>query len=137
MKRIVIVTHGKLCEGLLDTLQMFVGDTHLVTAIGLDGRGSENFTERLATYFEDNSGAEFLVLADIFGGTPFQTAMKLKLEKNLQMEIGYGVNFPMCLEATLGLETLPLAELAAKCVETGKSAIDVANLNINISDDDE
>lgn len=137
MKRIVITTHGRLCEGLLDTLSMFTSDLERVSAISLTTAGMDDYEQRLRELLDSYADDELLVLVDILGGSPFQTVMRYKLEQNANIEIVHGVNFPMCLEATLGIDGCSISELATKCVNTGKTAIEHAIVNKNIDVDDE
>ena len=49
--------------------------------------------------YED--GKEILVLADLFGGTPFNTAMLEIKGKYKNVEVIAGINLPLLIEATL------------------------------------
>lgn len=137
MKKILITTHGKLCEGLLDALSMFTQNLDNVIAVGLTTDGTEHYEAEIMNAINSFGTVDILVLTDIFGGTPFQTVLKQKLEINQKLEIVYGVNFPMCLEAVLSCEACSLEELAQKCVQTGKDAIDQAVIKNNLKNEED
>ena len=68
-----------------------------------------------------DQGNGVLVLADLFGGSPFNaTASNMK---NLKFKCLTGMNLPMLLEALISKEDGDLKELTVKCDEAGKEGI--------------
>ena len=103
MVNVVIISHGEFCEGLLSSLKMIAGDTFGVKAVPLIlGEAPESYREKLAdtlsSYSEKEQG--FLILSDIAGGTPFQSAAYLS--KEFKIGLVSGMNMPMLLSLTLG-----------------------------------
>ncbi|BBM17808.1 hypothetical protein G15_1454 [Enterococcus avium] len=103
MVNVVIISHGEFCEGLLSSLKMIAGDTFGVKAVPLiPGEAPESYREKLAdtlsSYSEKEQG--FLILSDIAGGTPFQSAAYLS--KEFKIGLVSGMNIPMLLSLTLG-----------------------------------
>lgn len=103
MVNVVVISHGEFCEGLLSSLKMIAGDTYGVKAVPLiPGEAPESYREKLAevlsSYEDKESG--FLILSDIAGGTPFQSAAYLS--KNFKIGLVSGMNMPMLLSLTLG-----------------------------------
>lgn len=104
MIQIVLISHGKCCEGLLDTLKMVSGDDFGVRILSLvPGTAPEDFRASLASVLDecqkiDDRGT--IVLTDIAGGTPFNSAVYLKSQYRLG--IVSGVNVPMLM--TLAIE---------------------------------
>ena len=94
MIKVVIVSHGAFCEGLLDTLKMVGGSDFGVKAVPLNpGETPEDYRQKLANHL--NEKAETIILSDIAGGTPFQSA--LYLAKDYKITLISGMNFPMLL----------------------------------------
>lgn len=94
MIKVVIISHGAFCEGLLDTLKMVSGSDYGVKAVSLaPGETPEDYRQRLANVLDTES--ETIVLSDIAGGTPFQSA--LYLAKDYKLTVISGMNFPMLL----------------------------------------
>lgn len=94
MIKVVIVSHGAFCEGLLDTLKMVGGSDFGVKAIPLiPGEAPEDYRQKLANELDKN--CETIILSDIAGGTPFQSA--LYLAKDYKLTVVSGMNFPMLL----------------------------------------
>lgn len=101
---IVLISHGRCSEGLLDTLKMVSGDDFGVRILSLmPGTAPEDFRGQLAEILdecqqEDDRGA--VVLTDIAGGTPFNSAVYLR--GRYRLGIVAGVNVPMLM--TLAIE---------------------------------
>lgn len=117
MVNIVLISHGAFCEGLLQSLKMIAGGDYGVRAVALiPGESPETYREKLADVLreskdDDNSGT--IVLSDIAGGTPYQSAAYLS--KDFKMGLVSGMNMPMLL--TLALERtddITLEELVDK-----------------------
>lgn len=117
MVNIILISHGAFCEGLLASLQMIAGGDYGVRAVPLiPGEAPEAYREKLAAVLRessDNSGSGTIILSDIAGGTPFQSAAYLS--KDFKLGLVSGMNMPMLL--TLALERseeTTLEELADK-----------------------
>lgn len=99
MIQVVVISHGRFCDGLLDTLEMVCGGDFGIRTLGLiPGTSPEEYRERLTEILtrcveEDSRGA--LVLADIAGGTPFNSAVYLR--SKFRIGIVAGVNMPMLM----------------------------------------
>ena len=90
MATIILISHGAFCEGLLASLQMIAGGDYGVRAVPLiPGESPEAYREKLETVMreaDDGSGSGTIVLSDIAGGTPFQSAAYLSKDFKLGLE---------------------------------------------------
>lgn len=118
--KVVLISHGDLCHGLKKTLEMFVSVDDVIT-VSLNDAGVEEFDINLATVLEKDD--EYLVLSDIEGGSPYQTALKYKLEGSKKIEIVSGLNLPMAIEAVICKETVAISDLADQIANTAISSI--------------
>jgi len=103
MVNVVIISHGEFCEGLLSSLKMIAGDTFGVKAVPLiPGESPESYREKLAAVLSEYTDKEsgFIILSDIAGGTPFQSAAYLS--KDFKIGLVSGMNMPMLLTLALG-----------------------------------
>lgn len=124
MLGIVLISHGGMAEGMMDSAKMFFGELEQVTACGLQPADSpEEFDGRLQAAIEKvDSGEGVIVLADLLGGTPANRSA-YKASKNVQ--IITGMNLTMLLEL-LGLRLS--GEISVESlIETGQNGI--VNLN--------
>ena len=97
MLGIIIVSHGKLAEGMIDSLMLFFGEINNVTSLVLNSEESpDDFYLRLneAVANFNNMYQKIVIMTDIFGGTPCNCAMKF-LGK---CEVVAGYNLPLLIE---------------------------------------
>lgn len=124
---IVVATHGELGEALLRTAALFVRDAHQVASIALTpAQGPESFRAALLeTGTKVDSGEGVLILTDLFGGTPANTAWGLLSAKSGWVAVT-GVNLIMVVEALLRRSRAASAtELARQLVGVGIDSIKV------------
>lgn len=121
MKGILFISHGKMAEGIVDSLTMFFGERPKnIDHLGLSyDEGPESFKNQLEDkIIHLNKGDGVIVFADLFGGTPANTASLLA---NNDCQIISGMNLAMALECvgTRENSNLSINEL----VQTGKEGI--------------
>ncbi|RLE57825.1 MAG: PTS mannose transporter subunit IIAB [Thermoprotei archaeon] len=125
MTGVVIVSHGRFVDGILDSVRMLLGSDVLnkVTSVVLTEMDSvEGLVQRVKEAIEkvrDENGV--LVLVDLFGGTPSRAAAMIVIE-NPNVEVVAGLNLPMLLQVLLNLDK-PANELAKLAVEAGREGI--------------
>lgn len=142
MKYMLLVSHGDFSAGLKQTLSMFAGDAiNSVLTVGLKPDESADTLEtRLEASYDDlPSDAEFVVLADIIGGSPLTTVCKVlanhgKLTDTLVLG---GVNFSMALTVLLAKDTMDNGSLKAKALSEGSGAMKQFEISTPTESDDD
>src|SRR4051812_21186574 len=123
MVGIVIVTHGKLAQELVDTTKVIVGKTtdHLV-AITVDWNDDTADIQKTiaSAVARVDQGKGVLILTDMFGGTPSNISLSFLSEK---VEIITGVNLPMLIKIVNVGDRYELKELAQLITDQGKKSI--------------
>jgi PTS system mannose-specific IIA component len=121
---IVVVTHGRVAEELVNAARNIVGEIPAIQAISI-GWSDDPAAAKAAIEegFAAAGGGPVLVLTDMFGGTPTNLSLPFLSEK---VEIVTGVNLPMLIKAS-ALREGALAEVARAVREQGKGAIFVAS----------
>ena len=130
MKGIVLVSHGEMAKGMINSAELFFGDNiEQLTAVSLlAGDNVEGFRNNLLSAVEQvNTGDGVIVLADLFGGTPCNIAA-LSLGKNTNLISG--MNFTMLLEI-LGTRQGINPPSIQKIVETGTKGIKEVGIKNN------
>ena len=124
---IVIVTHGRLGEALLDTCSMITGETRGITSISIQaGDDVEETRGRIAGAIEAVKGDKgVILLVDMFGGTPSNISLSF-LGPN-DIEVVTGVNLPMLTKLRSLGEDLTLREAASALGDYGREYIKVAS----------
>ena len=125
---LIVATHGNLVFGLKDTYEMVAGDTgDNVSFISLtkdsDAATFKDEFKKNVEKFRDKDG--ILVLVDLEGGTPFNTASEYFYNTNLgiKTEVIAGVNLSMLVEAISGLDSKNVKVFADEIKETGIESI--------------
>lgn len=125
---VVIVTHYRLAEEFLQSLELIVGKLDHVRAIGLDptsGSPEEMRVRIEQAIGEVESGAGVLVTVDMFGGTPSNLALAF-LEEG-KIEVVTGLNLPMLVKVARQNQELLLHDLAELARDYGRRNISVAS----------
>lgn len=125
---LVVTSHGLLCTGILDALQMMVHKTCPIAAISLDDQGIDDFRDRLRSHvlatLNSNSDGIF-IMSDLIGGTPYNESAALLLEHPDRIRVVTGLNFPMILEVALASlnPEITLDSLVSIALEAGSSGV--------------
>jgi mannose/fructose/sorbose-specific phosphotransferase system IIA component len=124
MPKIIIASHGSLAEALLETARMIIGNIEDVYTIGLfPGMGPSDITEQIWAVIDDAAeGTGFLVLLDLFGGSPSMACAEV-LDEREDVAVVTGVNLPMLLEVLINQKTQSIGALAQLAREKGKEGI--------------
>jgi len=92
---VLIVTHGRLADELLNAAKTIAGELEGFRALALEwSEGIEPARRRIAAEVEElDRGEGVLILTDMYGDTPSNAALGLRREGSV--EIVSGVNLPM------------------------------------------
>ena len=85
------------------------------------GEAPETFGEKLDAAMARIEGQDILILIDLFGGTPYNVAVRHVLKDNVQCVTG--ANLPMLLEVLMSRDTASLAELADSITQAGQESV--------------
>jgi PTS system mannose-specific IIA component len=121
---IVVVTHGRVAEELVNATRTIVGDIPQIAAVSI-GWGDDPAAAAAAIEggLAAAGGGDVLILTDMFGGTPTNLSLPFLSER---VEIVTGVNLPMIIKAS-ALRDGALVEVARAVRDQGKGAIYMAS----------
>ncbi|KAA5923974.1 PTS mannose transporter subunit IIAB [Pantoea sp. Bo_2] len=122
---IVIGTHGWAAEQLLKTAEMLLGEQENIGWIDfVPGENAETLIEKYqARLAELDTSKGVLFLVDTWGGSPFNAASRIVVDKQ-HHEVIAGVNIPMLVETLMARDDDPgFDELVAVAVETGREGV--------------
>jgi mannose PTS system EIIA component len=126
---IVVVTHGKLGEVLIETAEIIFNEKpKSVAAVSIDlnqdvEKLRQNLNKGIKTV-DSNKG--ILILTDMFGGTPSNLSYSF-LEEG-RIEVVSGVNLPVLIKAiNLREKDLDLHQIAKTVEAYGKKSISLAS----------
>lgn len=109
--KFLLITHGKLAEGLLDSAKMLIGELNNVDYISFDEKmGIDELELSIRNYVQENKSDEILIFTDILGGTPFNVATLVTSEFN-NITIIYGLNLPIFIECYINKDSYNLKDI--------------------------
>lgn len=124
MTHIIVATHGKFSEEIVNSAAMVFGEdenTHVVTF--LPGEGGDDLVAKYNAIIEklpENEPVLFLV--DLFGGSPYNAAARVAANRD-NTDIVTGISLPMLLEVLDAKDSADLEELAETAKEVGVMAV--------------
>ncbi len=120
---LLIVSHGKLGDYLLETASRMLGVCPLACAtlsMSFDCDTETMYTRAAELVEQLNGGGGVLILTDMFGSTPSNIASRL--QGRYKVQIVSGVNLPMLIRV-LNYPRLNLEELAHKAQSGGRDGV--------------
>lgn len=123
MVNIILASHGKFAEGILQSAEMIFGEQEeLETVIFMPNEGPEDLKSKLDDAAESfGPNAEILIMVDLWGGSPFNQASIIHEENPERTAIVSGLNLPMLLEALGGRMGMDSAHDLASTIIKGES----------------
>lgn len=124
---IIVTGHGGFAPGMLEVVTLIAGSQECCKAVPFVPTDSiETLTENLSAAWDelDCSCEGVLVFCDLPGGSPFNVAMRLKLQRSGASEVLAGVNAPMLLSAAMERAMgSSLEALAEEALNAGKESM--------------
>ncbi len=114
----VVVSHGGLCQALVDAVQAITGDVAGLVAVSNAGASRETLLARLAAAVGTGPAVLFV---DMHAGSCLQAAVT-ELRSRSGLVVVSGVNLPMLLDFVFHRD-LPAAEAAERAAQAGGQAI--------------
>lgn len=119
---IVVVTHGRLGEEMVRTLQGVLGPVPQIEAVSALENDPEIVKTKIRRTLERvDDGAGSLIFTDMLGDTA--TNLSLTVAGSARAEVVAGVNMPMLVKAVTSRSSMALRPLAAFIREYGRDHI--------------
>ncbi|MDO8644202.1 MAG: PTS fructose transporter subunit IIA [bacterium] len=127
----IVVTHGNIGRELVRATQSIVRESLPMEGIGLEhGESVESMRKKIEVAMADLQKRyptleSFLLLSDMFGGTPSNLCLSFLYEG--KVEVVTGVNLPMLIKLAHFEEKKPLKKIAAFIKDYGQKNITLAS----------
>ena len=124
---LVLVTHGQLASEFRSALEHVVGHQEAFesVSIGPEDDMEERRRDIVAAVDRVNDGSGFILLTDMFGGTPSNLAISV-MDAG-RVEVVAGVNLPMLIKLASVRGDGKLADTACAAQDAGRKYINVAS----------
>ena len=133
--KVIAVSHGSFSKGLVESVQMLVGEQEDLVAYGLypEQTVPEQLEEELKKTPE---GEEVLFLTDLFHGSPFNAVVSLM--RDYKFHHITGINLPLVITILLERSTTDsVEELCRKAEETAAETVMYVNKLFEENEEDE
>jgi len=126
MVGILVVSHGRLAEAIISSVQFLTGNLQKTKGVSIWPRDKEKevrdkIKEKMAE-LDDGNGV--VILTDILSGTP--TNVSLSFLKDEKVEVVTGVNMPMLLTLSSCRKGRSLREIGELVKKSGRRSIVLA-----------
>lgn len=135
--KIVVTSHGDLCEGILSSYQMIAGDISPFIAVKLDDKGISDFSSRLTAVLDEQiiKNGVVIVISDITGGTPYNETFRYMLAHPNKVYLLAGLNLPMLIQAGALIDQHDIHETLDSILEAGQTSVSMAPISENNNQD--
>src|SRR4030067_3744006 len=126
MVGIIVVSHGRLAEALISSVEFLVGNLQKVKGVSIWPRDKEKEVKKRIQQkiIEVDDGDGVVILTDILGGTP--TNLSLSFLKEEKVEVVTGMNMPMLLTLSSYRKGRSLREIIKLVKKAGRRGIILA-----------
>jgi PTS system mannose-specific IIA component len=123
---ILIVSHGRLAEALISSVESLVGKLQKIRGVSIWPKDKEeeikDQIQKKMAEVEDGNGV--MILTDILGGTP--TNLSLSLLEDEKVEVVTGVNMPMLMTLLSYRTGRSLRQISKLVKKSGRRSIILA-----------
>jgi mannose/fructose-specific phosphotransferase system component IIA len=123
----IIVTHGKLADELVRTVELIIGPQGDLHAISGSDLCDENVIGRIREIIGRRGDKRVLVFVDYFGGSCCINSVRA-VEGEAGVKVMSGVNLPVLLAFATKRGALPFEELVDHIVRRGRESVKVIDL---------
>lgn len=96
--RLIVTSHGHLAEEILKSAAMIAGDVGNIISVCMEADdGLEGTTAKMKEAFTECENEPVVIIADLFGGTPFNVANMLASARQ-DTRVLSGMNLGMIIE---------------------------------------
>lgn len=129
---ILVLSHGDMALGMLNSAEMICGRLENVSAVGIEPSDDLDEYKTVLLEIMDRYPAGVLVLIDIMSGTPFNTVMAISETRPVRGIAG--VNLPLLIETAMMRGTSNLDEIAGSLEEKIHASVcDLGKLQVELS----
>jgi PTS system mannose-specific IIA component len=117
MKRILLASHGRLALGLKDSLEIFLGKSDLIVAVGAYIDSTDNYIQEIQQFIDSVEDDDAVIFTDIYGGSVNQQVTKMVLTANKKIPIITSMNMPIVLAVALSEKEMTSTVINQLCVD--------------------
>lgn len=135
MNKIILASHGKLSEGMFDSISMIIGHVENCTYFGLKpAQDNEELASQIEKYVNENSQDRCVIICDLLGGSVSNAVSRLA--DNQKVFVINGMNMGLVISLALQAEDVD-KDIIDSLIEECKMGINRVDLDMEESFEDE
>lgn len=129
MLTLIVTGHGHFASGISSSLDLIMGrpDNYEIIDFPL-GSNIVELEKKFDECLNKHQGEKIVILCDLFGGSPFNVAMKKTMVNN-DIEVYYGLNLGMLMEICSRIQFADDDTSFEDIVEIGQKQVGKLNLD--------
>lgn len=96
MRKILIATHGEFAGGIVNTINMLIGERQDITYINAY-TDSSDFTIQAEKFIQSNQDNEIVVFTDLYGGSVNQKLTQMKNHYSFYLISGFNLSLVLAV----------------------------------------
>lgn len=136
MKDILLASHGKLAEGLKNTLSIFLGPCDNITTVCAYLDDSDKYLDEIREFIEGHDRTNGLIFTDIYGGSVNQQVVKMMIDAAKDIPVISQMNLPLVLQLALEEGEIDDTRLKEVCTQAVPQVVSFKNEDKGSDDDD-
>ena len=134
MNKVILASHGKLSEGMYDSVKMIIGNVDHLSYYGLkEGQDNNEIAKAIESFIMERREDTYIIVCDLLGGSVSNAVSRLSVLDNVYVINGMN----MGLVISLLLENGKLdEERINELIDESKTGINLVSLSSNSSEDE-
>ena len=134
MNKVILASHGKLAEGMYDSVKMIIGNVDHLSFYGLkEGQDNNEIAKAIESFIMERREDTYIIVCDLLGGSVSNAVSRLSVLDNVYVINGMN----MGLVISLLLENGKLdEERINELIDESKTGINLVSLSSNSSEDE-
>ena len=134
MNKVILASHGKLSEGMYDSVKMIIGNVDHLSFYGLkEGQDNNEIAKAIESFILERREDTYVIVCDLLGGSVSNAVSRLSVLDNVYVINGMN----MGLVISLLLENGKLdEERINELIDESKTGINLVSLSSNSSEDE-
>lgn len=98
MRKFILASHGKLSEGMVDSVRMILGEPESLAWVSLhEGEHPDDIRKILEQQIIEEPHNEFVIVSDVLGGSVNTSMLQLLKQKNVHVIAGMHLGLILAL----------------------------------------
>ena len=134
MNKVILASHGKLAEGMYDSVKMIIGNVDHLSFYGLkEGQDNSEIAQSIESFILERREDTYIIVCDLLGGSVSNAVSRLSVLDNVYVINGMNMGLVISLLLENGKVD---EERINELIDESKTGINLVSLSSNSSEDE-